>query len=161
MTTTMNERERLEREANLVRAKLATTLDVLDERGHELVHRGQELVDVKLQVKRHLVPIAIVAGTAALALFSGIGYAIYRVATRDERRRLARRRLPSRVWNHPERVAQVQKPPVLAEIGRKLLVSTATLVGMSLIKRALRAPRPVMTTERTRPAMPSPDLHHT
>ena len=36
------------------------------------------------------------------------------------------------MWNHPERVAQVQKPPVLAEIGRKLqidqiLISTTKL----------------------------------
>ena len=127
------ERERLEREANLVRARLATTLDVLDKRGHEMV-------DVKLQVKRHVLPIAVVGGTIVLAVVSGVGYAIYRIATRDERKRLERRRIPARVWNHPERVAQVQKPPVLAEIGRKLLVGTLTMLGMSLVKRAINSP---------------------
>ena len=157
-TTHQDERERLEREANLVRAKLATTLDVLDTRGHELIHRGQELTDVKLQVKRHIVPLAAIAGTVAVGFVSIVGWAIYRVATREERKRAERRRLPSRVWNHPERVAQVQKPPVLAEIGRKLLVSTATMVGMTLIRRAIQAP---LRARQPSSAMPALDVHHT
>jgi hypothetical protein len=128
-----DERERLERQANLVRARLATTLDVLDKRGHEMV-------DVKLQVRRHVVPLAVVAGTAALVVASGVGWAVYRLVTRDERKRRARRRLPAVVWNHPERIARVQKPPVLAELGRKLLVGTLTMLGMSLIRRAIDVP---------------------
>ena len=144
-----DERERLEREANLVRARLATTLEVLDKRGHDLV-------DVKLQLRRHAVPIAIVAGTVVLAVASGLGYAIYRVATRTERIRRERRRLASRVWNHPERVAQTQKPPVLLEIGRKLLVGTVALLGMSLIRRAIDVPM----SKRPRSAMNGVDAHH-
>jgi len=157
-TTHHRERERLEREADLARAKLITTLDVLDQRGHELVHKGKEMADVKLQVRRHIVPIVIVAGIAALAVVSGIGVAIHRYATREERKRRERRRLPSRVWEHPERVAQVQRPPVLTEIGRKLFVSTATMLGMSLIRRAIHASQ---NPRRTGSAMPSPNVHQT
>jgi hypothetical protein len=157
-TPTHDERERLEREANLVRAKLATTLDVLDQRGHDLVQRGHDLVDVKLQVKRHFVPVAIVAGVSALALISGVAYVVHRFATRNERKARERRLLPSRIWNHPERVAKVQKPPVLSEIGRKLLVSTATLLGMSLVRRAIGS---TITPRRAASAMPALDVHQT
>ena len=149
--THQDERERLEREANLVRAKLATTLDVLDRRGHDMV-------DVKLQVKRHVVPLAVVAGTVALGVVSVFGYAVFRLATRAERKRLERRRIPARVWNHPERVAQVQKRPILVEIGRKLLVSTATLLGMSLIRRAIQSSS--LPARQASSAMPALDVHH-
>ena len=127
------ERERLEREANLVRARLATTIDVLDRRAHEAV-------DVKLQVRRNIVPIAITAGTIGAAILGGIGWGIYRIATRDSRRRHERLVAARRTWRHPERVGRYKSAPVHVEIGRKLLVGVATSLGMMLLKRLLLRP---------------------
>ena len=132
------DRERLEREANLVRGRLATTLDVLDKRRHDLM-------DVKLQVRRFATPIALGGGLIGFALLTGIGYLGYRIATIGERRRRERAHVLQRMWNHPERVARYKNPPMLLEIGRKLLVGTVTYVGMSLLRRALK--RPVLREE--------------
>ena len=133
MSPGVSERERLEREANLVRARLATTIDVLDRRAHEAV-------DVQLQVRRHIVPVSIVAGTIGAAVLGGIGWGIYRIVTADSRRRRERIVAVQRTWRHPERIGRYKAAPLPVEIGRKLLVGVATSLGMMVLKRLLLRP---------------------
>ena len=130
MSTPNGERERLEREANLARARLADTLGALDRRAHDVV-------DLQLQIRRHARPLIIagaIVGVSALGLAS---LGIYRFATRDARRRRDRFLAVRRLWMHPERVARSEPPSIPAAIGRKLLVGAVTIVATTLLKRAI------------------------
>lgn len=129
MTDSM-ERERLERQANLARARLVTTIDALDRRAHEAV-------DVKLQLRRHRTALFVMAGVVLAPLVGAIAFSVYRSATNDRRRRKERVRALERSWRHPERVARYKNSPLAMEIGRKLLVGTITVVAMSIVKRVV------------------------
>jgi hypothetical protein len=91
-------RERLEREAELTRIRLAGDLDALDRRWHDAL-------DVKRQLAAHAK--GLLVGTAALLLGIAftIGVAAYR--KRRRRRRIWNERWSAvqRAWANPERVA--------------------------------------------------------
>ena len=127
-------RDGLEREANLVRSRLATTLEALD-------HRRHDLMDVKVQLKKYARPLMIAGGSVVLLLAAGVGFGIYRFATRADRRRQQRIKMLPRAWAHPERIGTVRnKPPIVVEVGRKLLVGALTLIGMAVMRRAIQHP---------------------
>ena len=135
------ERERLEREANMARARLATTIDEIDRRAHEAV-------DVKLQLRRHAAPLAVAAGIVVLPIVAAIGVGIYRLATRDARMRRERVRALKRGWRHPDRLARYKNPPLAVEMGRRILVGAVTYVAIQAIKRTLDGRFPKLVAAR-------------
>lgn len=152
MNTNETEREALEREANLVRARLANTLDALDSRRHQLM-------DVKLQVRRFARPLMLIGSGLGTLLLGGVAFAIYRSTTSDARRRRQRKEMLPRMWRHPERVGAMQKPSLLAAVGRKLLTSALTMIGMEVLRRGLKHPavqRWMGPREQRTPLLPAP-----
>ena len=120
--------EPLAERADLVRSKLLLTLGALDK-------RGREMFDVRLQVKRHIVPLSIlgavvVGGTAVILAL--------RSATAERRRRRARWSLLKGVWRHPERVAVASEDPILLRIGKSTAVGAVTTLLSHVLKEALQ-----------------------
>ena len=136
-------RENLEREAERVRARLMSTLDVLDRRRHDAL-------DVKAQVQRHMVPVASVAAAIVLLAGGAIGLSIYRAT--DRRRHKSRERVRAfwRIWKNPERTASYEPRSVLTAALRKALVAAASMVAVELTKRAVRAMAEPADDERIR-----------
>jgi hypothetical protein len=119
----------IEREIDDVRVRLDKTLAELDRRRHELM-------DVKLQVRKHPETLAIAAGVLVLAA-GGIYLAVRRTQKRNEplerarRFRLATKRAVTRAVEHPERVAR--EPPVW----EKIAAAVGTTIAVALTKRLL------------------------
>ena len=136
-------RENLEREAERVRARLMSTLDVLDRRRHDAL-------DLKAQVERHLIPVASVAAGLVLLAGGAVALSIYRAV--DRRRHKSRERVRAfwRIWKNPERTASYEPRSVLAEAVRKALVAAASMVAVELAKRAVRALAAPVGDERIR-----------
>lgn len=130
-------RELLERSANRTREQLIDTLTALD-------HRRHELTDVKGQVKKHALPVAIGAGTVIAAVGTALGLSIYHLATRRERLRRERWRALHRLWEHPERIARKNPPKgtLASDIGRKVVTSALTFAALELTKRAIKGALP-------------------
>lgn len=118
----------LEQRADLLRERLAHTLDELERRRHDLT-------SVRAQVRLH--PEALVAAGAAVLLTVGGGIAlgVLRARTRQERLRRERLAAVRRLWQQPERIAR-REPGVLARIGRGILISAGTAAGLWLLRRA-------------------------
>jgi hypothetical protein len=125
-------RENLEREAERVRARLMSTLDVLDRRRHDVL-------DVKAQVQRHLVPVAAVGAGLVILAGGALGLSIYRAT--DRRRHKSRERVRAfwRIWKNPERTASYEPRSVVTQALRKALVAAASMVAVEITKRAVRA----------------------
>jgi hypothetical protein len=115
----------IEREIDDVRTRLDKTLAELDKRRHELMN-------VKLQVRRHPETLAIAAGVLILAA-GGVYLAVRRAQRRNEPLERARRfRLATRrAVQHPDRVAR--EPPVW----EKVAASVGTTIAVALTKRLL------------------------
>ena len=135
----VDDRERLEAQANRVRARLAETLEALERRRHDLF-------DLGFQARRHVgLTLGALAGLA-LAAGAAAAFASYRARTRGPRLRQERLRAVGRLWRHPDRVAS-ERAPVLPEIGRRLLITGVTYLLTQVVRRrvrrALPAARPV------------------
>lgn len=132
----MNEPREIESEIEHLRSRLDLSLSELDRRRHELL-------DVRLQIRRHPEALA-VAGGVALLLIGGVAYSIARSHRREEPMQKARRfRIAvGRAAENPQRVVRSE-----AGIGEKILAAIATTVAVALtkklIERAINAtPRP-------------------
>jgi hypothetical protein len=116
----------IEREIENVRMRLDKSLAELDRRRHQLM-------DVKLQVRKH--PQAVMIAGGVVVLLVGAGWLAARSAHRsaeDPRRQAKRLRLAtSRAMEHPERVAQ--NPP----LWQRIAASVGTAVAVALTKRIL------------------------
>jgi hypothetical protein len=136
-------RENLEREAERVRARLMSTLDVLDRRRHDAL-------DVRAQVQRHVVPVAAVGAGLVLLVGGAIGLSSYRAI--DRRRHKSRERVRAfwRIWKNPERTGSYEPRSVLSAALRKALVAAASMVAVELTKRAVRAMAAPADDERIR-----------
>jgi hypothetical protein len=130
-------REELEREAERARARLMSTLDVLDRRRHDLL-------DVRARVKDH--ELAIVGGAAAVALLvcGAIGAAIHDAVQRrrhPSRKNRERIKALAGLWKHPDRAVRAQERSFGGEALRKVamavLSTVATQLASRLVKRAL------------------------
>jgi hypothetical protein len=132
----MNEnatRNELEREANDARARLVETIDLLDQRRHEML-------DWKLYLRRHSGQLIVATGGLAASVGVAAGVAIYRAERRDQRRREERWRAVIRLWEHPERVAVRQRRP-LRTAWRVLFVSLTALVLAGMTARKVSQKR--------------------
>jgi hypothetical protein len=97
----------------------------------ELDRRRREAFDLRLQVKRHPVAVALAATAAALVVG---GIVAFSVRQRRERRRPSvrageTRRALARLLDHPDRVAAEPS------MGNKVATAVLTLVATSLAKR--------------------------
>lgn len=134
----------LEREANRARDRLLGTLSELDHRRHAVQDHPTELVRSELQEYRR--PIVIATGTAIVGLASVLGWSVYRLATRDQRRREERWAALRRFWEHPERIARKSLPQgtLASQLGRKVLLSAIGLIAVDLTKKALKGALPLV-----------------
>lgn len=133
----MTGRDDLERAANRTRERLLDTLSALDHRRHEVQDHPVELLEAEMH--EHMTPIAITTGALILGISSAIGWSVYRLATRDQRRREERWNALRRFWNHPERLARSSPPEgsLASQLGRKVLLSAIGWASVELTKRSL------------------------
>ena len=125
------EREELERKAERARARLLSTIDALEQRGHDAL-------DVKHQVEAHIVPVASF-GIVVLSFAGGaIALSVYRASDARRHRGRERVRALARLWRHPERALRVAPRSILAEIGRKVVLAALSVVAVTLTKRVMR-----------------------
>jgi hypothetical protein len=126
-------REELAREANRVRSRLLHTVEVLDDRRHQLVN-------ARLQLKQH-VKQAVALGAAALAATVGLSVlAARRVASSASRRRRERWRLVKGLWRHPERgLKGVRRRSLAYDVVRAVLLSGLSALVAVAARRAATA----------------------
>jgi hypothetical protein len=115
----------IEREIEVVRMRLDKSLAELDRRRHELM-------DVKLQVRKH--PQAVLIAGGVVVLLVGVGWLAARSAHREpEPAQKARRfrRASARAMEHPERVART------TPLWEKIAAAVGTTIAVALTKRLL------------------------
>jgi prefoldin subunit 5 len=121
----------IEREIESVRMRLDRSLAELDRRRHQLM-------DVKLQVRKH--PQAVMIAGGVVVLLVGVGWLAARSAHKaaeDPRRRAKRlKKATRRAMEHPERVAQ--NPPLWQKIAASVGTTIAVAVTKRLLDRALQ-----------------------
>jgi hypothetical protein len=130
------DRQSLEAQADEVRAKLATTLERLDRKRHEIAH----LADVPAQIEEHVVPLAAGAAIVLVATGALITWSVVRLATRPERRPRERIEALRRAWLHPENVGR-KRSTFVGDLLRKLAMGVATTLAMQVVKRAISSPQ--------------------
>src|SRR6266542_937383 len=134
-------RQDLEHEADVARARLLGTIDALD-------RRGQEMLDWKLQLRRHSGSVALTGG----GIFAGIavttGIVLLRASHRDERLRKERWRAVTRLWQHPDRIAR-PRTTALGTATRGIVVALSALVALA----GARVARSLMARRRYRPRL--------
>lgn len=118
-------RARLERKAEVIRSRLLRHVDALDARRHQVsdvANRAKDAVPAVLRV--------VLAGGVVL----GAGIALIGWVIRARRRHLLSYRIQEALapFRTPQRIS------MLAELGRKLLVSVVTVVASELAKRGAR-----------------------
>lgn len=144
-------RSELERQAAVLRNQLGATLEELDRRRHEAF-------DLRIQARRHHLPLllAITAGAAGAALL--VGGTTWAVAHAVRRRRAARLgnklRLLGEILRHPERLRRPQRPLRLLVADRLVHLGSSVLLGVvsSIASTALR----LAFTRLRPPAAPAP-----
>lgn len=119
--------DELETEVTRSRDRLGSLLEELSRRRHDAV-------DIRLQLRRHALPLLLAAGAVALAVAGGIALAVRRRRhKRSLRARAHRLRLAlSRMMAHPERVAGGEP-----HAGLKILTSAASAAATALAKSAV------------------------
>jgi hypothetical protein len=122
----VNDPREIEVEIEHLRTRLDRSLSELDRRRHELM-------DVKLQLRRHPEALA-VAGGVALLLIGGVAYAIYRSRKRDQPLQRAHRfRIAvGRAADNPQRVVRSEPG-----VGQKILGAVATTVAVAVTKKLI------------------------
>jgi hypothetical protein len=138
----------IEREIRGLRADLDHLIGELDRRRHEML-------DVKLQVRRHAVPVSLTALGLALATGGAVAYSVWRARRRRTLAAKAGRltEAVSRMIERPERVAAAEPA------GARILGAAGSAITAMVIKAVLehlrhrmelrmhandyRAPRPV------------------
>jgi hypothetical protein len=130
------ERESLEHEADLVRARLLGTIGELDRRRHELL-------DIKLQLRRHAGDLLSIFGGLWVGAGATVAILFVRERRREQRVRKERLRAIVRLWQHPERIA-ARRSALGAALRMVLVAFTAmatTMVGSRQIERLRKRPR--------------------
>lgn len=128
----------IEVEIDHLRTRLDRSLAELDRRRHELM-------DVKLQMRRH--PQALmIAGGVMLLIFGGVAYSVYSSRRHSTAMRRAQkyRGALRRAADHPELVARKTKvePGAVEKILGAVGTTVAVALAKKVIERTLNAPPP-------------------
>ncbi len=118
---------RVSGEIEMLRQDLGSLLSELD-------RRRRELLDLRLQARRHPVVVAVAAGAAALMLGGLLAAAVRRRRRPPRRIREARRAL-ARLLDHPERVAA--EPNALARIATAAGIAAGSALARRLVHSAV------------------------
>jgi hypothetical protein len=125
---------RVASEIGVLRSELGGLVAELDRRRHEAL-------DVRLQVSRHPLTVAVIATVSALVLGGAIAVVVR--ARRQQRRPTVRarqtRRALARLFEHPDRVAA--EPSIANKVATAVVVAVATAVAKRLLDRSLRPTR--------------------
>lgn len=124
------ERQRLEAEAALLRSRLSTTLEALDQ-------RWNDAKSGKLEARRQPLPVALLGAGALCLAAGGTGLTLYRA--QKARRRLLPDRAAAlaRILKHPDRLAAPDRLPLSLEIARRVIAGLATYVVIRLTQNSL------------------------
>lgn len=116
----------IEREIDHLRMRLDRSLAELDRRRHELM-------DIRLQIRRHP-QVFIGAGAVVVLLLGGVAFAIYRSRKREEPIEKARRfRIAvGRAVDKPHKVARGEAPP-----WEKILAAVGTTIAVNVTKKMI------------------------
>ena len=133
-------RDDLARQASLVRSKLLHTVEQLDQRRHEVL-------DVRLQVQRHVREVLIAGGILLLATAAGVGMIVHRIATSAERRRRQRWTLARDMWRKPSRAMRGERRSFLGQLLRS--------VALSVLTAAVTVPARRLVVELVEPSTPA------
>jgi hypothetical protein len=116
----------IELEIDHLRARLDRSLAELD-------RRRRELIDVKLQIRKHP-GVFLGAGGVALFMVGGVAFAVWRSRRREELPEKAKRLRAAvgRAVDKPAKVARGDAPP-----WEKLLVAVGTTVAVGLTKKLI------------------------
>jgi hypothetical protein len=119
----------LETEIEHLRTRLDRSLSELDRRRHELM-------DYKLQMRKHP-QVLMIAGGVMLLLFGGVAYSVYSSRRHSLAMRRARKYQGAmrRAVDHPEYVARPRKGE--ASVGAKILASVGTTLAVALTKKLI------------------------
>jgi hypothetical protein len=133
----------LEHRADQTRARLLGTIDALD-------RRRRELLDLKLQIRRHAGDVLAAFGGLLIGIGATAAVVLFRQRQHERRRRRERLQALVRLWKHPERIATGPSP--LGSALRLVLVALATMAtttfGTYRLERSRRTPRlPAPPTE--------------
>jgi hypothetical protein len=136
----------IERDIEHLRIRLDHSLAELDRRRHELM-------DVRLQMRRHPA-VFIGAGAVVVLLLGGVGFAIYRARKREEIPERAKRlRIAfGRAVDQPHKVARGDAP-----VWEKIVAAVGTTIAVSLTKKIIERTW-TQTVESGRTARRSPTL---
>lgn len=128
---TSHDVRRVSGEIDTLRQELGRLVSELDRRRHELL-------DVKLQVRKHPGVVIAAAGVAALLLGGMVGMAVRkrRQHARPATRAREARRALARLLDHPERVAN--EPGLALKIATAAGVAVGTVVARRLAERFVR-----------------------
>lgn len=137
------QREALEARANLLRARLANTIDVIGD-------RTRAMVDPRTQIKRNMKAIVVVGAVAGAVVMGSVLSAI--VGARRRAKRLPQERVAavSRWWKHPDRVASTNHGSILGSILRNVIVGAGSYFALQAVKQAGLRALPGASAERTR-----------
>jgi hypothetical protein len=122
----------LAREANRVRSKLLGTID-------QLRHRGEDVRDLRLQLRRHARQLLLLGGALIVVTAGGVALVVQRMAAARSRRRRERWSLAKSMWRHPERALRGERRTVLGQVLRSVLVSVLTALVTIPARRAVLA----------------------
>jgi hypothetical protein len=129
-------RRELEHEADLARARLLGTIGELDRRRHELL-------DLRLQIRRHASDVLAAVGGLLIGIGATAALLVYRERRHERHIREERLRAVVRLWRHPERIAARRN--ATATVLRLALVALATMAtttfGTRQLDRIRRRPR--------------------
>ncbi|WNG21316.1 hypothetical protein [Cystobacter fuscus] len=135
ITSSMSDREQVERTADRLRDELLLTLEELD-------RRRERALDVKYQLRQLLArnreTLLAAGGVAVAMVVVGAGFSWW-----NERRQARivwerRGRALRRAWEHPDQVASAsRKQPLALELGRKLVFIFGSALASALAKNAV------------------------
>ncbi len=127
-------REGLERRADIARWKLVRTLDALARKRHDAL-------DVRLQVRRHLMFVVVIGGGLVVLIVGGIASQVVASRpTRVRRRFAARWSALGRLWRHPDDVVRAREP-VMTTVAKRVVTGLLTALLLRMGKRTLRLER--------------------
>jgi hypothetical protein len=140
ITSSMSEREKVERTADRIRDELLLTIEELD-------RRRERAMDVKYQVRHFLEQnrdmLGWVAGGAVALVGLSVGLSLWRSRHHEELMMRRRRVALRRAWEHPERLATGKKQqPFALEMGQRLVLIFGTALATSLAKSAVQSLMP-------------------